>query len=84
VFSWLEEFLNGYRFAQAAECEPASVFRLNGCCTSFRNSSQDRHVYESVQLKLKEAVPGGEEGVEQRQGEADQYLNVQCGREDID
>jgi hypothetical protein len=58
------------------------VSTLNGCYTSVRNSGQDRYMRESAQLKLKEAAPGGEEGVEQRQREADQHVNVECDRED--
>jgi hypothetical protein len=41
-------------------------------------------MHESVQLKLKESVPGDEEGIEQRQGEANQYFNVECDCENND
>jgi hypothetical protein len=64
IFSSLEGFLNGYGLIQAAECEPVSLSRVNGCGISVRNSSQYRHLHESAQLKLMKSVPGGEEDIE--------------------
>jgi hypothetical protein len=39
-------------------------------------------MHQSAQLKLKEAVPSGEEGMKRKHEEADQYLHVESDHED--